>query len=163
MNETLGQGAVIGVLATIGLDIWATVAKLVFRLPTANWALVGRWFGHMPRGTFVHPSIADAAPVRNELAIGWIAHYCTGIVYGIAYLVIVQHLIPVGPSFISALVFGLVTLVAPWLIMQPGMGAGAFASRTPQPNLVRLTNLSMHGVFGAFLYLAWILIQQSRF
>jgi Protein of unknown function (DUF2938) len=163
MIETLIQGALTGALATIGMDIWAAVAKHVLRLPTANWALVGRWFGHMPRGVFVHLSIADAAPVQNELAIGWIAHYFTGIVYGIAYLTIVGFLVPVGPSLISALVFALVTLIAPWLIIQPGMGAGVFASRTQCPNLVRLINLSMHGVFGVCLYSACVLAQQGGF
>jgi Protein of unknown function (DUF2938) len=36
-------------------------------------------------------------------------------------------------TFTSALAFGLPTLVAPWFIMQPGMGAGVLASRTLRP------------------------------
>jgi len=159
MIEVLTQGVLIGVFATIGMDIWAAIAKHVLRLPTAHWDLVGRWFGHLPRGTFVHQAIADAAPIRNELAIGWIAHYCTGAVYGIAYLTILEYLLSADPSLITALVFGLVTLFAPWLIMQPGMGVGVFASRAPRPNLIRLVNVSMHGVFGAGLYVAWVLIR----
>ena len=153
------QGVLIGIIATFGMDIWAAIVKYVLRLPTANWALVGRWFGHMPRGKFVHNPIADSAAIPNELAIGWVAHYFTGLVYGIAYLSIVQGLFSSGPSLISALVFGLVTLVAPWLIMQPSMGAGVFASRTPRPGVMRLINLSMHVVFGVSLYIGWLLIQ----
>ena len=153
------QGVLIGIIATIGMDIWAAVVKYVFRLPTADWAMVGRWFGHMPRGMFAHHPISDTAPIPNELVIGWIAHYITGLVYGLAYLYIVQVLLTSGPSLISALVFGLVTLVAPWFIMQPGMGAGIFAARTPRPGLMRLINLSMHTVFGVSLYLGWLLIQ----
>lgn len=45
------QGVLIGVIATVGMDIWATVVKHVFRLPTADWAMLGRWFGHMPQGS----------------------------------------------------------------------------------------------------------------
>jgi hypothetical protein len=153
------QGVLIGIIATIGMDIWAAVVKYVFRLPTTDWAMVGRWFGHMPRGLFTHHPISDAVPISNELAIGWIAHYITGLVYGLAYLYIVQVLFSSGPSLISALVFGLVTLVAPWFIMQPGMGAGIFASRTPRPGLMRLINLSMHTVFGLSLYLGWLSIR----
>jgi hypothetical protein len=153
------QGALIGVIATIGMDIWAAVAKYVFRLPTADWAMVGRWFGHMPRGVFVHRPIADSAPIPNELAIGWVAHYVTGLVYGLAYLYIVRVLFSSDPSLISALAFGVATVVAPWFIMQPGMGAGVFAARTPRPGLMRLINLSMHTVFGASLYVGWVLIQ----
>ncbi len=153
------QGVLIGVIATIGMDIWAGIAKYVFRLPTADWAMAGRWFGYMPRGVFVHHSVSAAAPVANELMIGWIGHYVTGVVYGLAYLYIVQVLLSSSPSLVSALVFGLVTLAAPWLIMQPAMGAGVFATRTPRPNVIRLVNLSMHVVFGASLYIGWLWIQ----
>lgn len=161
MIETVTQGILIGVLATIGMDVWAAIAKHVLRLPTADWALVGRWFGHMPDGIFVHRSIANSAAVKNELAIGWVAHYCTGIVYGVAYLGITRVFLANGPSLVSALVFGMATLVAPWLIMQPGMGAGVFASKVPRPGVIRLVNLSMHGVFALCLYYAWVLVQQG--
>ncbi len=154
------QGVLIGVIATLGMDIWAAVVKYVFRLPTADWAMVGRWFGHMPRGVFVHRPIADSAAIPNELAIGWVAHYVTGLVYGLAYLYIVRVLFSSDPSLISALAFGVATVVAPWFIMQPGMGAGVFAARTPRPGLMRLINLSMHTVFGASLYVGWLLIQK---
>lgn len=152
------QGILIGIIATIGMDIWAAVVKHVFRLPTANWAFVGRWFGHMPRGVFVHHRIADSAAIPNELAIGWVAHYLIGIVYSLAYLSIVAVYLSSTPTLTSALVFGLATLVAPWLIMQPAMGAGVFASRTPRPIVMRLISLSMHLVFGASLYVAWLLV-----
>ncbi len=152
------QGVLIGLIATIGMDIWAAVVKYVLRLPTANWAMVGRWFGHMPRGVFVHRPISESAPIPHELVIGWIGHYVTGVVYGLAYLYIVQILLSSAPSLNSALVFGLITLVTPWFVMQPAMGAGVFATKTPRPGLMRITNLSMHAVFGVSLYIAWLLI-----
>lgn len=156
--EIVIQGVLIGILATFAIDIWAAIVKHVLRVPTANWALVGRWFGHLPRGKFIHRHITDSAAIPNELAIGWIAHYCTGIVYGVAYLGIVQGILSRSPSLVSAQVFGLVTLAAPWFILQPGMGAGVCASRTPRPGVMRLVNLSMHVVFGISLYIAWLLI-----
>jgi hypothetical protein len=156
--EVIFQGVFIGIIATLGMDIWAAIVKHLLHLPTADWALVGRWFGHMPRGVLVHCPITDSAAIPNELAIGWVTHYLTGIVYGLAYLSIVQVLFSSGPTLASALVFGLVTLAAPWLIMQPSMGAGMFASRTPRPIMMRLINLSMHVVFGMSLYIAWLLI-----
>ena len=159
MTEVLLSGVSIGVIATVCMDLWAVIAKHVLRLPTAHWNLVGRWFGHMPRGVFVHPAIADAGPVRNELAIGWIAHYATGIIYGITYLLVVQLILAREPTVVSALVFGLVTLAAPWFVMQPAMGAGIFANKTPRPDIVRFVNLTMHTVFGLSLYLGWRLIQ----
>lgn len=152
------QGLLIGIVATIFMDAWAAFVKHVLKLPTAHWNLVGRWFGHMPRGRFVHRPIADASPIANELVIGWLAHYAVGVVYGVAYLYIVTNVFSAEPTLISALTFGLATLFAPWLIMQPAMGAGVFASRTPRPGVMRLVNLSMHTVFGVSLYLGWLLI-----
>lgn len=152
-------GVQIGVIATIGMDVWAAVVKYVLRLPTADWAMVGRWFGHMPQGRFVHRPISESAPIPNELVIGWIGHYTTGVMYGLAYLYIVQIFLSSEPSLNSALVFGLITLVAPWFVMQPAMGAGVFATKTTRPGLMRLINLSMHSVFGASLYIGWLIIQ----
>ena len=140
MLELLLKGVWIGLVGTICIDIWAAIAKHAFGLPTANWAMVGRWFGHMPRGVLLHKSISDAAPIRYELALGWIGHYLIGVLYGMAYLLVVQVALSVAPSLISALEFGLATLFAPWLIMQPSM------------------NLSMHTLFGASLYLGWLVV-----
>jgi hypothetical protein len=38
--------------------------------------------------------------------------------------------------------------------MQPGMGAGVAASRTPRPATARLHSLVTHGIFGLGLYAA---------
>jgi hypothetical protein len=48
---------------------------------------------------------------------------------------------------------GLATILAPWLVMQPGMGAGIAGSRTPSPGRTRLRNLGTHTVYGVGLYL----------
>ena len=156
--ETVYQGVLIGVIATIGQDIWEAIVNHIFRLPTAGLALVGRWLGHMPKGVFAHYSIRESAVVPHELLIGWIAHYVTGIVYGVMYLSFVQILLSSDPTITSALIFGLVSLVAPWFIVQPGMGIGVFALRAPRPGLVRLVSISLHIVFGVSLYVGWLLI-----
>ena len=43
---------------------------------------------------------------------------------------------------------------APYLIMQPGLGMGIAASKTPKPNVARLRSLVNHTVFGLGLYLS---------
>lgn len=159
MIEIAASGVLIGVIATMVMDIWAAIAKHGLSLPTADWAMVGRWFGHMPRGVFVHHAISAASPIPNERVIGWIGHYLTGVIYGLTYLYVVRVGLGNAPSLLSGLVFGLVTLMAPWLLMQPAMGAGVFASRAPRPGRVRLVNLSMHAVFGTSLYGGWLLIE----
>jgi hypothetical protein len=152
MNE-LVEGALIGVVATIVMDLWALVAKHGLRLPVSDWALVGRWFAHMPSGKFVHRPIGAAAAVRGELALGWAAHYAIGIVYGIAYRLAAGALSAALPPLVEAVLFALALLVFPWLVMQPALGAGVFASRTPRPAVARLVSVSMHTAFGVGLYL----------
>ena len=147
------QGVLIGVVATLVMDAWAIIAKRALQWPTGDWGHVGRWFGYMARGRFVHHPISASAPVRGERAIGWAAHYAIGIVYGVAYLLFAGWLDVTPRSLLSALVFALLLLVFPWLVMQPALGAGAFSSRAPNPALRRLVSVSMHTAFGAGLYI----------
>ncbi len=51
-----------------------------------------------------------------------------------------------------------VLLVAPYLIMMPGMGMGIAGSRTPKPNVTRLKSVIGHSVFGLGMYATgWLL------
>ena len=149
------QGVLIGVIATVGMDIWAAVVKYVFGLPTVDWARVGRWLGNV----FIDRHNPKSVVIPNERAIGWIAHYLTGIAYGLAYLYVVQSLLSSDPTLASALVFGLVTLANHSFIMQPDMESGVFANQSVRPGTTRLINLSMHIVFGATLYVGWLSIR----
>src|SRR5690606_6724494 len=101
---------------------------------------------------FRHDSIAASAQVRGEHIMGWTAHYLTGIAFatlfiGIWGLAWMRH-----PAIGPALAFGIGTVAAPFLLMQPGMGAGIAASRTPSPGSARLQSLITHAVFGLGLY-----------
>jgi hypothetical protein len=51
-----------------------------------------------------------------------------------------------------ALAVGIGTVAAPFLLMQPGMGAGLAARRSPRPAAARLHSLVTHAVFGLGLY-----------
>jgi hypothetical protein len=60
----------------------------------------------------------------------------------------------VRPALWPALVFGIGTVVFPFFILQPSIGLGIAASKTPAPAKARLKSLVTHTVFGAGLYLA---------
>ena len=68
------RAVAIGVGATVVMDLWALLLQRLFAIPPSNWAMVGRWVGHLTNGQFVHDKIADAPPIRAELALGWIVH-----------------------------------------------------------------------------------------
>ena len=151
-TEFVVRAVPIGAGATAALDLWSLFSARVLGLPASNWALVGRWIGYFPQGKFVHDSIAKAAPVRDELMIGWIAHYAIGIFYGVLLLAIWGLAWGRHPTLLPALVFSLLALAAPFFIMQPGMGAGITASMTPSPAVARLRSVAGHTVFGFGLY-----------
>jgi len=155
--ESVLRALLTGVGATAVLDLWSLLLKRVFGTPSADWGRVGRWFGHFPRGRFVHDSIAAAAPIRGELAIGWVAHYATGIAYAGLLLALWGLEWARQPTLLPALIVGLATVAAPFFIMQPGMGAGIAASRTPNPARMRVRSIINHTVFGFGLYLSAVL------
>lgn len=147
----------IGAGATAVMDLWAIARKHLFGIPLPNYCLVGRWLAHMRRGRFRHDAITAAAHVKGEGVIGWTAHYLIGIAFaalllGVWGLAWVHH-----PSIGPALIVGIGTVAAPFLVMQPGMGAGIAGRRTPRPAATRLQSLVTHAVFGVGLYAAgWI-------
>lgn len=147
----------IGTGATMVMDLWAIARKQLFGIPPPNYGLVGRWLAYMPGGRFRHDSIQAAPPVKDEALIGWIAHYLIGIAFaavllGLWGLAWIRH-----PSIGPALAVGIGTVAAPFLVMQPGMGAGIAGSRTPRPATTRFQSLVTHTIFGLGLYAAgWI-------
>ena len=154
------RGLVIGLLATVLIDVWALVLKHLLKLPTTNWAMVGRWVGHLPEGRFVHRKIADATPVAGEAPLGWATHYAIGLVYGVGYLWLMRDVVAQPPGLVSAIAFSVVLLAAPWFVLLPGIGAGILARRAPKPWLMRAINVSVHVVFGVGLYAGWWLLDQ---
>lgn len=146
------RAALIGVGATIILDLWAVFFSRALKMPGTNWSLVGRWIGHIPRGRFVHESIARADAVHGEAAIGWVAHCVIGIGYGLVLLVFSGKAWLLQPTLIPPLLLSWALLLAPFFIMMPGMGSGVAGSKTPKPHLTRLRSFISHSIFGIGMY-----------
>jgi hypothetical protein len=154
--EIIFHALIIGTGATAIMDLWLALLRR-WRVPSLDYALLGRWIGHIPGGRFRHENISSAAPIRHERIIGWSAHYGIGIVFATLLLVIW------GPGWLEnptpgpALIVSTCTLAAPFLVMQPAMGAGIAASKTPRPHVARLRSLITHTVYGVGLYVsAWL-------
>lgn len=152
--EYLLPSIVIGAGATALMDLWGILRKRWLGMPAADYALVGRWFAYLARGRVRHRPIAATPAVRGERAIGWIAHYLTGIVFAAILLLLWGLEWASHPSLGPALAVGIGSVAAPFLVMQPAMGAGFAASRTPRPAAARLQSVVTHVVFGFGLYVA---------
>lgn len=143
----------IGLGATLTFDLWVLFLKHTFNVAPSNLCLVGRWLRYMPERIFRHPNIASVPQKSAECMVGWIAHYVIGIMFAIVFVVVagtrwIQH-----PTPFPAIVFGVVTALAPFLIMQPLFGLGIAASKTSNPLQAKLRSLMNHTVFGIGLYL----------
>lgn len=159
MLEVISRSLAIGIVATALLDLWALFLNRAFGIPLANWAVIGRWFAYLPRGRFMHDTIADTPPVANERAIGWIMHYLIGALFAGIVLLLWGLDWARNPTLPPALIVGVVTVGCGWFILQPGMGFGLAASKRPNANQVRLIGLINHVVFGLGLWLAALLMR----
>ncbi len=153
MNDMLSL-VFTGMGATMVMDGWGVARKPLLGVPPPDYSMVGRWIGHMAHGRFRHDRIATASPIAGERVLGWSIHYLTGVAFAAALIWIVGFDWLRHPTLAPALAFGIVTVVAPFLLMQPGMGAGVAASRTPHPSSARLQSLITHAVFGLGLWAA---------
>jgi len=152
-NYVLGA-IVIGIGATLVMDLWNLFLKRAFSIPSLNLCLLGRWLRHMPRGTFRHASITAAPQKPFECQVGWIAHYTIGVVFALVLVVLTSGDWLARPTLPLALLYGLVTVAFPFFIMQPALGLGVASSRTPKPVKARLKSLVTHTIFGVGLYIS---------
>lgn len=151
--ECVFRGIFIGAGATLVIDGWAALLRR-FGVPSLNFALLGRWIGHLLRGRLTHESIAKASPVRGELWLGWVAHYAIGISFAGVLLATFGLAWARSPTLGPALLVGIGTVVAPLFVLQPALGAGIASSRTPTPVFNTLKSLTTHTVFGVGLFVA---------
>ena len=152
--EILARAVVIGVGGAALMDAWALFARRALNIQGLDYALLGRWIGHFPRGRFFHDRIAAAPAIPGERALGWAAHYAIGIGFAVPLILLWGLDWARSPTILPPMLVGMGTILAPWLVMQPAMGAGIAASRTPNPAAARLRNLATHAVYGIGLYLS---------
>jgi Protein of unknown function (DUF2938) len=155
----LGRIALVGIGATVLMDLWLALLRRL-GVPTLDFALLGRWAGHLAGGRLRHDGIAKSPRIRNELALGWLVHYAVGIAFAGLLAAILGTAWLQSPTVLPALAIGAATVAAPLFVMQPSMGAGIASSRTAAPLTNCLRSLANHTVFGAGLYVAAATIQQ---
>ena len=156
MNEKVEwvmRAIAIGIGATMVMDVWSLLLRKL-GISSLNLAMLGRWLGHLPKGKWMHPNIGAAPPVPSERLLGWFAHYAIGVTFAALLLAIFGLSWARGPSLGPALTLGVITVVAPWFILQPAIGAGVASSKTSAPLMNGTKSLVTHTVFGFGLYFA---------
>ncbi|MCS0163583.1 DUF2938 domain-containing protein [Vibrio alginolyticus] len=125
------QAVLIGIGATLIMDLWAWLQRRVFGIPSLNYALVARWF----------------------------LHYAIGVTFALAHVTVFGHHWLVEPSLMPSLITGVVTLIFPFLVIQPCLGFGFAASKTPTPWKARFLSTLAHLGYGLGLFIAGFAIK----
>ena len=148
----------IGIGATVVIDLWALFLKHAFKVPSFSFCMIGRWFLHMPKGKFIHSRIAAAEEQPSECAVGWTAHYVIGVVFALMFIGFVSDSWLEHPTLVPALIFGAGTVLFPYFLLQPALGLGIAASKAANPTHARLKSLITHAMFGVGLYLSAMVV-----
>jgi DUF2938 family protein len=148
------DAVLIGLGATLLIDIWALFLKRAFSIRSLDYCLLGRWVLYIPRGTIVHRNITATPAKPHECTVGWTTHYLIGTVLALIFAFLASDGWLAHPTILPAVAFGIATVVMPFFTLQPSFGLGIAASKTPSPNKARLKSLMTHTVFGVGMY-AW--------
>jgi hypothetical protein len=149
---------VIGLGATLSMDLWNQVLRRAFGVPSLDYCLLGRWVLNIPSGTFRHASRGAAARRRGECVAGWITHYAIGVTLAVVFVAIVSPAWLAQPRLSPALVYGLLTVVFPMFVMQPALGLGVASSKVAHPWQARAKSVGTHLVFGVGLFAAALIV-----
>lgn len=153
------QSIILGLISTLIMDLLALLRFQFFQSKSFNYALLGRWILTLKNFKYLHSNINSIPAVKYEMITGWLLHYAIGVSLSFIYLhtPILNDQLNI---FISSILFGLFTTSIPLIIMQPILGFGFFASKTPRPAQSIKNSFIAHFNFGFGLFLAqYILIR----
>ena len=159
MPFLLRQGVLIGLIATISMDILTGIAIRLRAIAPLAPNLVGRWFASVLRGRPIHANIAQAAAVPHEMALAIPGHYAIGITLACIYVWSTTQLAWPARRADVALGFALSTNSLPWLLMFPAMGYGLFGLHGPAGTRLFTSSLVSHAFYGVGLWVAARVVQ----
>ena len=142
-----------GVLATVTMDVLSASAYQLGLIAPLSPRLIGRWFASVARGKPFHSDISQVSSVNREVAIAAPTHYAIGITLALMYLLVSSALGLSPHNPVTALGFALCTNLLPWLLMFPAMGFGWFGAHGPPGTRLFLSSLMTHAFYGVGLWL----------
>ncbi|UCE65832.1 MAG: DUF2938 family protein [Candidatus Zixiibacteriota bacterium] len=145
-----------GVLATLFMDLLSVLLgklKIIHQLIEPH--VVGRWALYMFRGKFIHKDIRKTPALNNEKSATLLSHYLIGIVLAGIYLLLELKVPIIRHQLWMPLIFGLTTVLLPWLWLYPSIGLGFLASKSSRKSPYIVTSLVNHTNFGLGLII-WI-------
>jgi len=152
------RSVLIGILATISMDVLSVTALKLGWIVFLPPRLTGRWFASVARGQFLHSDIGRVPPINYEMAIAVPMHYAIGITLTLLYLLLISALRFSPRNLIAALAFALCTNLRPWLLMFPAMGYGWFGTHGPPGTRLFFSSLVTHSFYGVGLWIGVLIL-----
>ncbi|MCP4599907.1 MAG: DUF2938 domain-containing protein [Proteobacteria bacterium] len=145
-----------GVFATFVMDLFAVfLGKLKIINQQLEPEVVGRWSLYMLKGKFIHADIYKTPALKNEKLGAFCSHYLIGIALAGIYLFIELIEPTIRAQIWMPLIFGLATVLLPWLWLYPSIGIGFFASKAPKRSPYIIASFVNHADFGLGLMI-WV-------
>ena len=148
-------GVVAGVLGTLAMDSLNLLFARAGLITKIDVGMIGRMAVGWARGRFRYGHPSEMEEAANEKLFGYVTHHAIGVGFAVPYVLGWDLLIggPASPAW--AVVYGVATTVASWLLVYPSMGFGVFGRRSPEGLKAPLSSLANHLFFGLGLAL-WI-------
>ena len=145
-----------GIFATFFMDFLAGfVVKSKIVRATIEPQIVGRWALYMLRGKFVHEDIYKTLPLKSEKQAALMSHYLIGIMLAVIYLFLELIAPSIRDQLWAPLIFGVATILLPWLWLYPSIGIGFLASKSPNKSDCIIFSSINHTNFGIGMVI-WI-------
>ncbi len=116
----------------------------------------------MSRGKFIHEDIDKTPALNIEKSMTFLSHYVIGIALAGIYLLLEMEVPAIRHQLWMPLIFGIATVLLPWLWLYPSFGLGILASKTPKRSSYIITSLINHTDFGLGM-VVWIVVFRRFF
>jgi len=155
----LMSGVLVGIAATVTMDVFGSVARRVGLAAGAKGQWVGRWYLGIARGNLFHSDIASTPERPGEVRAALVGHYVIGVVLAIFYVFVTDLVGMSAGTFLLAFGYGLVTCVFPWFLVLPALGFGAFGLKGPKELRLFTSSVLNHSFYGLGLWWSAKLLQ----
>ncbi len=152
IGETVVFGILVGVAATVTMDVLSSASRKMGLTVGAKGQWVGRWYLGIAQGHFAHADIAVAQEQPGETRAAQVGHYAIGIVLAVFYVAATGWLAISPGTFLAALGYGFATTVFPWFLVYPALGFGVFGLKGPPELKLCTTSLMNHLFYGFGLW-----------
>ena len=152
------QGILVGVFATILFDLYQISLSYAYNINKSRWDYMGRYFTGVLKGRYICKDLMNDPKIKYELIIGYFFHYLIGSLFGLIYILI-NMIFYNDPSWILALIVGLITVLGGWCIIMPfALNIGFFATKKDEQKQILVQNLIAHFIFGVGLFFGYSLV-----